>query len=168
MSLYLRVGNTTSGLGLGFKGRRVYEQVLDFGVEFFPAFVLFSRGFLDFVSAAKESFWEFTEFSSERNCTATVLEDRTRVLLKMLSRENSPDVKQKSYLADRGKRSSCWQPPWTWRMHWSSWNRSRDNSLRVLLLGTAFFFFIRMEQLLRGMKKRQQPRRWWDGCYNSS
>jgi len=56
MSLYLRVGNTTSGLGLGFKGRRVYEQVLDFGVEFFPAFVMFSRGFLDFVSAAKESF----------------------------------------------------------------------------------------------------------------
>jgi hypothetical protein len=54
--LYLRVGNTTSGLGLGFKGRRVYEQVLDFGVEFFPAFVLSSRGFLDFVSAAKESF----------------------------------------------------------------------------------------------------------------
>jgi hypothetical protein len=56
MSLYLRVGNSTLGLGLGFKGRRVYEQVLDVGVKFFPAFLLSSRGFLDFVSAAKQSF----------------------------------------------------------------------------------------------------------------
>jgi hypothetical protein len=55
-NLYLRVGNTTLGLGLGFKGSTVYEQVLDVGVEFFPAFLLSSRGFLDFVSAAKESF----------------------------------------------------------------------------------------------------------------
>jgi len=55
MSLYLRVGNTTLGLGLGFKGRRVYEQVLAVG-EFLPAFLLSSRGCLDFVSAAKEPF----------------------------------------------------------------------------------------------------------------
>jgi hypothetical protein len=145
----------------------VYEQVLDVAFEFLPAFLLSSQRIPWLCkSAAKESFWEFTEL---RNCSATVLEDSTRVLPKMLlARENSPDVKQKSYLADRGKRSSCWQPPWTWRMYWSSWNRSRDNSLRVLLLGTAFFFFIRMEQLLRGMKKWQQPRRWWDGCYTSS
>jgi hypothetical protein len=56
MSLYLRVGNTILGLGLGFNGRRVYELVLDVGVQFFPAFLLSSRGFLDFVSAAEESF----------------------------------------------------------------------------------------------------------------